>query len=48
MRQSDLHQFQAVILEDCPSVSTVICPLRPDENFMYLKFIHIKTTKTAS
>ena len=38
LRQSDLHQFQAVILEDCPSVPTGISPLRPRGNFMYLKF----------
>jgi hypothetical protein len=39
MRPSDLHQFQAVIHEACPSISTVICPSRPHGNFMYLKFV---------
>jgi hypothetical protein len=30
-----MHQVQAVILEDCPSVPTVISPLKPRGNFMY-------------
>jgi hypothetical protein len=38
LRKSGLHQFQAVILEDFSSVPTVISPLRPRGNFMYLKF----------
>jgi hypothetical protein len=28
LRQSDLLQFEAVIMEDCPSVPTVISPLK--------------------
>jgi hypothetical protein len=31
-------EFQAEILEDSPSISTVISPLRPPGNFMYLTF----------
>jgi len=38
LRQFDLHQFQALILEECPSVPTVISPVWPRGNFMYLKF----------
>ena len=38
LRPSGLYQFQAVILEECPSVPAVITPLKPRGNFMYLKF----------
>jgi len=34
LRQSDLHQFQTVILEECPSVSTVTSALKLRENVM--------------
>jgi len=37
MRQCVLHQFQAVSLEGCPSVPTVISPLNTSVYFMYLK-----------
>jgi hypothetical protein len=33
---SGLHLFQAVILEEFPSVPTVISPLKPRGNFMYV------------
>ena len=38
LRQSGLHQFQSVILEDCLSVTTLISPLRSRGNFMYRAF----------
>jgi len=38
MRQFGLHQFQAVILENSPSVPTMIRPLKPRGSFMYLNF----------
>jgi len=38
LRQSGLHQFQAVILDECPSVQTVISPLKPRGNFIYRIF----------
>ena len=36
--QSGLHQAQAVILAECPSVPTVISPLKSRGNFMYRRF----------
>jgi len=49
LKQFELHQFQAVILEDFPSVLTVISLLRPRGIFKYLKiFIHVQNTNTAS
>ena len=36
--KSGLHQLEAVILEDCQSVPTLISPLRPGGNFMYRMF----------
>ena len=36
-RKSGLLQVEAVILEECPSVPTVISPLKPPGNFMCLK-----------
>jgi hypothetical protein len=38
MRQSGLHQFRAAIIEDFPSVQTVISPLKSRGNFMYRTF----------
>jgi len=38
LRQSDLQQFQAVILEDIPLVLTVTRALKKSENFIKLKF----------
>jgi hypothetical protein len=37
IRQCVLHQFQAVSLEGCPSVPTVISPLKTNGHFMYIK-----------
>jgi hypothetical protein len=37
LRQSGLLQVEAVILEDCTSVPTVISPLKQPGNFMCLK-----------
>jgi hypothetical protein len=37
-RKPGLHQFQAVIVEVCPSVPTVISYLRPSKNLMYHRF----------
>ena len=34
LRQSGLHQVQAVILEDGPSVPTVISDLTPNDSYM--------------
>ena len=49
LRQFELHQFQAVILENFPSVLTVITLLRPREIFKYLKiFMHVQNTNPAS
>jgi hypothetical protein len=45
LRQSELHNFHAVILENFPSVSTVISPLRPRGNFMYRKFYTLTKCK---
>jgi len=46
LRHFELHQFQAVILEDFPSVPTVISLLRPRGIFKYLKiFIHVQNAK---
>jgi len=45
LRQSCLHQVQAVILEDCPSVLTVISLLKPRGNFMYRRFCTTKEYK---
>ena len=36
MRQSGLHRFQALILEDFPSFPTVCSPLKSRGNFIYL------------
>ena len=38
LRQSGLHQFQAVIIEDLLSFPTVINPTGPRGNFMYCTF----------
>ena len=38
LRPSGLHQFQAVILEDCPLAPAVITPIKPRGKFMYLNF----------
>jgi hypothetical protein len=38
LRQSGLLQSQAGYLEECPSVLTVISPLGPHANIMYLTF----------
>jgi len=43
LRKCGLHQFQAEILEDYPSVSTLFSPLKPPGNFMYPTFY--KSTK---
>ena len=43
--QSNLHQFQAVILEYSPSVATLNSPLKPRGNFKYLNLLNLKTTK---
>jgi hypothetical protein len=45
LRQSGLHKFHAVILENFPSVSTVISPLRPRGNFMYRTFYTLTKCK---
>jgi hypothetical protein len=41
LRSSDLHQVQAVIFEDFPSVPKVISPLKPRGNFIYLTFVYL-------
>ena len=48
LKQFDLHQFQAITLEDFPSVPTVISLLRPRGNFMYRKFYTFTKYKSAS
>jgi hypothetical protein len=45
LRQSDLHLFQAVILEGSASISTVISPLKPRGNFIYRWFYRAKEYK---
>jgi hypothetical protein len=45
LRHSCLYQVQTVILEDCPSVPTVISPLKPRGNFMYRRFYTSKEYK---
>ena len=48
MSQSGLSQFRVVILEDFPSVPTVISPLNHVDTLYNSRFIHLQNINTAS
>ena len=45
LRQSELHQFQAVNLEYSAPVKTVISSLKPRGNFKYHNYLNLKSIK---